>query len=173
MKLKSLASILLVLGAVGCSSTTANPSNNSIYPTPIVRTSFFCAKDLNSVPTTYAQTQRGRVSVIKWVSQYFSNAGFNPETRCQEVSSQFQKLYNEGKLNYLSAGRKNNQLIICGLSASNGDCEQLFTLKPGEDAGRILQHLREIATGKASGPMFAGNQIINLNEFLQKAPVEP
>jgi hypothetical protein len=172
MKLKTLASILLLVATVGCSSTTAIPSNNSTALASPVPTRFFCANDLKGIPTTYAQTQRGRVSVIKWVSEYFKNAGYDPQKRCQEVSSQFEKLYREGKLNYLSAGRKNDETIICGLSASNGYCEQLFTLKPGENAGRLLQQLRDIATGKASGPLFAGG-VVDMNQFLKKAPVEP
>ena len=170
MKLKKILSILLVAATISCSSTTAKPSQNSTDST--VSTSFFCARDIKGIPTTYARTQRGRVSVIKWVSQYFKQSVYAPQTRCQEVSSQFQKLYNEGKLNYLSAGRKNNQSIICGLSASNSDCEQLFTLKSGENAGVILQHLREIATGKASSPLFAAGAI-DMKKLLKNAPVEP
>ncbi len=172
MNLKKLAPILLVIATVGCSPTSANPSNNSTSPTSAVRTSFFCANDLKGIPTTYGRTQRGRVSVIKWVSQYFNNAGYDPQKRCEEVSSQFQKLYNEGKLNYLSAAPKNNQSIICGLSSIGSECEQLFTLKPGEDAGRILQQLRDIATGKASSPIF-GAGAVDMNQFLRNAPVEP
>lgn len=171
MKFKTLPSIVLLIATVGCSSLTPNPFNNSTSQASPVRTSFFCANDLKGIPTTYAQTPRGRVSIIKWVSEYFKNSGYDPQQRCQEVSSQFQKLYNEGKLNYLSAGSKNRQSIICGLSASNSDCEQLFTLKPGEDVSRILQHLREIATGKASGPVF-GAGAVDMNQFLKNAPVE-
>jgi len=172
MKFKILPSIVLIITTVGCSSLTPNPFNNSTSQASPVRTSFFCTNDLKGIPTTYAQTPRGRVSIIKWVSEYFKNSGYDPQQRCQEVSSQFQKLYNEGKLNYLSVGRKNNQSIICGLSASNSACEQLFTLKPGENAGLILQQMREIATGKAGEPVLAAG-VVDLNEFLKKSPIEP
>ncbi|WP_017719468.1 COP23 domain-containing protein [Kamptonema formosum] len=171
MKLKLLASTLTAAGILlGCDSTVANPPNS---------TTFVCDKDLSGIPTTFAVTSRGRVSVIKWISEYFTGSGWNPEQRCQEVSERFQQLYSAGRLNYLSAGRQNGQPVLCALRSSTHteDCALLFTLKPGDDATRLLEQLRQIARGDAAaGPVLggirAGAPVVNMRNFLKNAPVE-
>jgi hypothetical protein len=58
------------------------------------------------------------------------------------------------------------------LSTSNSNCEQLFTLKPGENAGSILQNLRKIANGNASSsPIFTAGAV-DMKKFLKNAHVE-
>lgn len=141
------------------------------------RTTFVCALDMGGVPTTYAQTSRGMVPVIKWVSEHFSDAGYTPERRCQEVTSKFNSLYNQGRLNYLSAGYKNGQSIICALSAVGSECTQLYTLKAGQDPAIVLQRLRAVQAG-AAGPLYessrgsGGGDAIDLNQYINTAPTE-
>lgn len=139
-------------------------------------TRFICGLDSAGVPTTYAQTQRGPVPVVKWVSEHFSDAGYTPERRCQEVSSRFNSLYSQGRLNYLSAGLQNGQSVICALGSVGGECTLLYTLKPGQDASIVLQRLRAVQTG-AAGPLYestrrSSNDAIDLNQYLNSAPVE-
>lgn len=166
MKLKSML-LVLTAGAIAF-SCSANPSNQ---PKNTNITTFVCGTDSAGTPTTYAQTPRGQVAVIKWYSRYFKEAGFTPEERCRQVSSQFQKLYNEGSLNFLSAGRKNNQPVICALKEKNSECEQLFTLKSSDDASSILSKLRQVKQG-TSRPIYAASNTIDLNEYLKEAAVE-
>lgn len=142
------------------------------------RTTFVCVLDMAGVPTTYAQTSRGMVPVVKWVSEHFTDAGYTPERRCQEVTSKFNTLYNQGRLNYLSAGYKNGQAIICALGAVGGECTQLYTLKPGQDPAIVLQRLRAVQRG-AAGPLYessrgnsGGGDAIDLNQYINTAPTE-
>jgi len=44
---------------------------------------FFCSQ--NDLPTTVAQTPNGTVTVIRWISTYFNEAGYSPQKRCEEV----------------------------------------------------------------------------------------
>jgi PBP1b-binding outer membrane lipoprotein LpoB len=179
MKLKYFSLIVLALFLVSCSKKPEEPNppftpeTNNNTNNSLSQIRFFCDQDLKDIPTTYVETKRGRISIIKWVSDVFSGSGYDPKKRCEMVSSQFQKFYNEGKLNYLSAGNKNNQSIICGLDQASSECEQLFTLNPGEDAAKILDQLRDIASSRASGspPIFMG-AVVDFNQFMKNAPVE-
>jgi Circadian oscillating protein COP23 len=57
---------------------------------------FYCGQS-KSVPTTMAQTSRGAVPVIHWISTLGED--FTPEYRCKTVSEKFQTFYNDGMLN--------------------------------------------------------------------------
>ncbi|NET45446.1 COP23 domain-containing protein [Okeania sp. SIO2B3] len=172
MNIKHLVLVLLALATFSCSSTTANSSNKIAQSNILSQSRFFCEQDFKGTPTTYVQTERGRIAIIKWVSEFFTDSGYDPQTRCQQVSPQFQKLYNRGQLNYLSAGQKNGQYIICGLNELGGQCDQLFTLKPQENPGAILTHLRKLASGETKEAYF-GSSAVDFNNFLENAPVEP
>lgn len=139
-------------------------------------TTFVCGVGGDGIPTTFAQTPRGNVSVIKWSSEYFSDDGYSPDRRCREVTSQFNNLYRQGRLNYLSAGRKNGLPIICALGSPGGECTQLYTLKRGQDASRVLANLRAVQMG-ARGPLYestrrTSSEVIDLRAYLESAPVE-
>ncbi len=51
---------------------------------------FTCGKTSDGFPATVAQTSRGNVPVIRWVSNYFRQSGYNPQTLCQMVSRRLQ-----------------------------------------------------------------------------------
>lgn len=126
------------------------------------------------VPVTYAITPKGTIPVINWVSDYFSGSGYTPERRCQEVSERFQTAYNQGTLNYITAGYRNGQPVICTSSTNGGPCSMvLFTLKPGSDASRTIQQLFDIKN-LAAGPLYESAEddevYLDMNAFLQAAP---
>lgn len=128
MKLQSLT-VVLTAGAIALGGLTINTQ-----PSHAQSTTFFCGMS-NGVPATIAQTPRGNVSVIRWVSSYFSGAGYNPQTRCQEVSGRFEAYKNNGTLNYITTGIMNGQPVVCTRSTNGGGCNGLlFTLKQGENA---------------------------------------
>ncbi|MCL2931154.1 MAG: COP23 domain-containing protein [Trichodesmium sp. MAG_R03] len=170
--MKHLILALLALTTFSCYSTTANSSNQIAQSNVLSQNRFFCEQDFKGTPTTYVQTERGRIAIIKWVSKFFTVSGYDSQTRCQLVSPQFQQLYNRGQLNYLSAGKKNGQYIICALNKLGGECDQLFTLKPKENPADILTHLRKLASGETKTPYF-GSSAVDFNNFLENAPVEP
>ncbi|MGB6298020.1 MAG: COP23 domain-containing protein [Rivularia sp. (in: cyanobacteria)] len=140
---------------------------------------FYCGQS-KGIPSTLVNTPRGTVVVVKWVSRHFNRAGYNPQRRCEEVSSRFQRHYNQGNLNFITAGYLNNQPAIC---AGNGGVpctseKLLFTLKPGQNAANTIQQLFNIRTG-ASGPLYESTRVsksssasvVDMNKFLREAPI--
>lgn len=174
MKMKCFASILTA-SAIALSATLAIGQ-----PSRAQNVTFVCATNSsNGLPTTYAKTPRGDIPVIRWYSQYFSDSGYTPQQRCQEVSTRFQNLHNQKLLSNITTGIVNGQPVVC--AASGGGCNSknlLFTLKPGEDAAAVVQKLFDIRAGAAVGPLFESsadedNSItIDMNNFLNNAPVE-
>lgn len=164
---KLLTATAMVMGGITLSSQPSQAQN----------TLFYCSMS-GGIPTTMAQTSRGNIPVIRWVSQHFSDSGYSPKVRCQEVSSRFQNYYNQGVLNYITTGYMNSQPVVCVTSTNGGSCSQLlFTLKPGQNASRTLQQLFDIRQG-AAGPLYEGtggsNQAvyIDVNNYLETAPVD-
>jgi hypothetical protein len=133
---------------------------------------FYCGQS-KRVPTTMAQTSRGAVPVIHWVSTLGEN--YTPEYRCKIVSEKFQTFYNNGMLNYLTTGTVNQQPVICAAQKENGPCSGvLFTLKPNSDPGRTLQRLLSIRD-RAPGAVLnesAPQVYINMADFLSTAPLD-
>lgn len=175
MRLRSLIQILAAATlAVGSAAITNQPSQAQ-------SSTFFCGMSQGK-PATIAQTPRGNIPVIVWVSEHFTRGGFDPQTRCQDVSGRFQSFYSQGALNFITAGIVNNQPVICATGAAGGPCNNtnvLFTLKPRENAARVIQGLHRIRSG-AAGPLFestrrsggSSSNSINVNDFLNNAPVE-
>ncbi|HEY9849963.1 MAG TPA: CHAT domain-containing protein [Leptolyngbyaceae cyanobacterium] len=145
-------------------------------PTP----NFFCGiKD--GVPTTIAHTSRGDVPVIRWVSDYFSNAGYTPQRRCIEVSEKFQTFYNNGTLNYITTGVINRQPVVCVAETPGSPCsEVLFTLEKKDDPNVVLQQLFNVRVRATTAAITRGGSLINQNEpiyinvndYLNKTPAE-
>jgi hypothetical protein len=148
-------------------------------PSQAQSTTFVCGVSQGK-PATLALTPRGSIPVIVWVSEYFSRAGFDPQTRCEDVSNRFQNFYSQGALNFITAGIVNGQQVVCATGASGGACNNsnvLFTLKPRESAARVIQRLNEVRGG-ASGPLYestrgrSNSNSVNMNDFLNSAPVD-
>ncbi|BAY25254.1 hypothetical protein NIES2100_50600 [Calothrix sp. NIES-2100] len=146
-------------------------------PSQAQSTSFYCGAS-EGVPSTLANTPRGTVVIVRWVSKHFSGAGYNPQKRCEEVSARFQKHYEQGNLNFITAAYLNNQPAIC---AGNGGApctseKLLFTLKPGQNAARTIQQLFNLRSG-AAGPLYEStnaseaDSVVDINKFLQEAQV--
>ena len=82
---------------------------------------FFCGQS-KGVPTTFAQTARGKVPVIRWTSNVFKDSGFDNHTRCKIISQRFHNYYQRQQLNYLTTARINGQNVVCVAQSENGDC---------------------------------------------------
>jgi hypothetical protein len=133
---------------------------------------FYCGQSKNA-PTTMAKTSRGPVSVIRWVSTLGET--YTPESRCQIVSEKFQTYYNDGTLNYLTTGVVNQQNVICAAKVQGGSCTGvLFTLKPNSNPDQTLKRLLSIRDRTTNIVLneTAEKVYVNMNDFLESAPVE-
>jgi hypothetical protein len=107
--------------------------------------------------------------VIRWVSHAFLPSGFDPLTRCRDVSARFQTYYDNGKLDYITTGIVNGQPVVCVTDSTGGPCQGiLFTLKRGQSASRVIQQLFDIRAG-ASGPLYESQArfYLDMNKYLQ------
>jgi hypothetical protein len=114
---------------------------------------FFCGTDEYGVPTTLVANASESLPLIRWESHYFSGSGYDPQTRCEQVTDRFNRFYEEGLLNYITTGIVNRQPVVCVSGYIGGPCtDVLFTLKPWEDATQTIQQLFDVRAG-AAGPL--------------------
>ncbi|MBD2302450.1 COP23 domain-containing protein [Nostoc sp. FACHB-190] len=148
------------------------------------KVTFFCqpmfdAASGQRIPATVAWVpeRKGHVRFIGWKSEYFNRSGWTPEKRCQEVTKKFQEFYAQGRLNYLSYGKRNGSHVICAFANSGETCNgtnQLFTVRSGSDPRQVIQRLMDIAEGKSAEPIFqnSGDQLyISVTEVLNNSPL--
>jgi Circadian oscillating protein COP23 len=186
MKLQSLRS-LITASAIALATTIVASS-----PTPAQTASSFICGKREGQPATILQRPEGNVTVIKWVSNSFSESGFDAERRCELVSGRFQQYHKAGMLKYLTTGVINRQPVVCVAHTKGGDCARdlpnnglLFTIKPGSDARDTLKrlvNLRDRASGANSLNENAPSSrvyvemndrlYIDMGEYLQTQPAE-
>jgi len=159
-------------------------------PTPAQTTGFVCGKS-GGQPATILQRSGGNVTVIKWVSNSFSDSGFDAQRRCEQVSDRFQQYHKTGNLKYLTTGVINRQPVICVANRRGGDCARelpnnglLFTVKPGSDARDTLKrlvNLRDRASTNSLNEGAPSNRVdvengdrlyIDMGEYLNSQPTE-
>ncbi|MGB7058517.1 MAG: COP23 domain-containing protein [Geitlerinemataceae cyanobacterium] len=131
---------------------------------------FFCGSNDYGSPTTYVDNGKQSLPLISWVSHYFSGSGYDPLTRCEQVTERFNRFYQEGRLNFITTGIVNRQPVVCVSGYIGGPCtDVLFTLKPGEDAAQAVQQLFDVRVGEA-GPLYeSGSRMyFDLNERLSE-----
>lgn len=115
---------------------------------------FVCGGDDYGSPTTYVESGGQSLPLIHWVSEYFSGSGYDPLTRCEQVTERFNRFYEDGRLNFITTGFVNRQPVVCVSGYIGGPCtDVLFTLKPGEDAAQAIQQLFDVRVGQ-SGPLY-------------------
>jgi hypothetical protein len=160
------------------------PSSSSIrrpfYLSQVVQTqpalpSFYCGSS-QGVPATLAKTERGKITVIRWSSDYFSSSGWTPEARCNEVSKRFQTFSQTGALQFVTTGYMNRQPVICVAKEVNGACAGLLlTLKPHTNPVTTLRRLMNISAYGAAplNESTSPNLYVDMNNFLLSAPVNP
>jgi hypothetical protein len=142
-------------------------------------TRFFCGHSRHpktgaSIPTTFAQTKRGPVAVVRWQSAYFSQSNFTPLKRCQAVSQRFETFYQSGELAYLTAGEMNNQKVICVSDEYGGPCQGLLlTLEPKDNPQTVLKSLLD-ARSRSGGPITRSTDslYVDMEQYLETSPVE-
>lgn len=168
MKLQQVNTVVL-FGAI---TLILAPVLNHL-PAHAQSTTFACGTSKGS-PATLAYTARGSVPVIRWTSDYFSQSGWKPQQRCEEVSKRFQEYHQRNEMNFLTTGMMNNQSVVCTTDREGGSCMNLlFTLKPGSSAGQTLRNLLAVRV-RARTPLneSPARVYIDMKEYLNTAPVE-
>lgn len=111
---------------------------------------FLCGADDNTPATVTKAEDNSQSFVILWKSDVFQTAGYDAQTRCQQVSARFEEYQKENLLTYLTTGKLNGQPVICLTNKTDGNCGDgsislhqglLFTLKPGGDSTQTLEGL--------------------------------
>ena len=114
---------------------------------------FYCDTSGGVPVTIYQNAQGAREPWIRWVSNAFASSGFDPQTRCREVSARLETYRRNRQLKYITVGMMNGQRVVCTASQVNGRCEGLiFTLKRGQDPIRTLNNLLAWREGQAGAP---------------------
>jgi hypothetical protein len=132
---------LATMTAIGANSLLLTPSQ-ALNAT----TNFVCGKS-DGKPATVARTKKGDVPIVIWSSEGFSNSGFTPQVRCQQVSARFQSLYRSGQLKYITAGKIDNIPVVCATKELSSTCDRqnlLYTLKPNSDPQLVIKRLMAI-----------------------------
>lgn len=175
------ATVLGILACTGISSlskqvTAQTPNNAQVQ---WICNQSYDAQTNEYLPTTFAWTDRGKIAIIRWATQDFTTAGYDPQTRCDEVSPRFQQAYENKTLGLITNGWMNNQRVICTANEPGGTCvDLLVTLRPEDDSLAIVNHLKEIFNGRNVGPLkHSGGEPqvyfqMDLDYFLDTAPVE-
>ncbi|MEG3862004.1 COP23 domain-containing protein [Microcoleus sp. herbarium12] len=141
------------------------------------RGGFVCDTSTGEPVTVYQNPQGFREPWIRWNSNFFSSAGYDPLTRCQQVTQRLDNYNRNKQLNYVTVGMVNNQKAICTSSRINGPCEGLiYTLRRDQDPAPALSTFFVwLANQKARPSLFeSGAPIyINLGERLDVDIAEP
>ncbi len=141
-------------------STATQPKNSIQY---------FCLHQSGEKPVTVADTKRGKIELIIWKSQFFSNTGYTPEQRCDEVTARFQQHSDAKTLRYISTGTMNRQSVICVAQNDAGDCRSdglLLTLEPRDNPNQVLRELFNLEERASSGGMFRPGGAEELKEVI-------
>ena len=95
---------------------------------------FVCDISTGEPMTVYQNPQGFREPWIRWNSNFFASAGYDPLTRCRQVTQRLNNYNRNQQLNYVTVGMVNNQKAICTTSRVNGPCEGLiYTLRRDQD----------------------------------------
>jgi len=140
-------------------SVTAIAISVSLAPSPSQAQrgqGFYCDTSVGSPATMYQNSQGSIERWISWDSNFFSDAGWTPAARCNEVSNRLESFRTAKLLKYVTVGRMNGENVICTASEKNGRCSGLiYTLKPGQDAIRTLYTFFGLREGQAGVPVLS------------------
>lgn len=138
----------------------------------------------NGTPTTIVETKRGTIELIVWKSAFFGN-NWNPQKRCQEVTSRFQEFSDASQLRYITTGKINDYNVICvadpqkpqkNVCKNNG---LLITLEPSDNPEQVKNELFDVSQRIQGGGITRGcpkdnsfykKPILDLETFLNCVP---
>ena len=126
---------------------------------------FVCDTSTGEPVTVYQNPQGFREPWIRWNSNFFSSSGYDPLTRCQQVTQRLENYKRNRQLNYVTVGVVNNQKVICTSSRVNGPCEGLiYTLRHDQDPAPALSSFFVwLANQNARPSLFESSTAIYIN----------
>lgn len=133
---------------------------------------FSCGQD-NGRPATIVQhPQRGNVTLILWISNYFQGSGWDNQKRCEQVSSKFQQ--NRQVLKNIVAGTYNRYPVLCAFPGDVPNqvipCEDervLMTLRFEEDPKAFIKKLAAVNGNESTDPAYhSGALVVSPNHKL-------
>ncbi|MBW4494977.1 MAG: trypsin-like peptidase domain-containing protein [Oscillatoria princeps RMCB-10] len=160
----------LLLAAVVGRYNVVNPvrTSPSDSDTASSKVTFTC-KTVSGAPTTVAKNAQGERQLIRWGSNVFSQAGYTPQKRCQEVTERMNRYFKQGG-QYITHGVMKNQKVICITDRVGEGCTGLlYTLKPDQDAKATLEDLFQLNNRNvSSGPLRESSCpiYVNLNDII-------
>lgn len=132
---------------------------------------FLCDTSTGEPMTVYQNPEGIRETWIRWNSNFFANSGYDPLTRCRQVTQRLENYSRNRQLNYVTVGMVNNQKAICTSSRVNGPCEGLiYTLRRDQDPIPALSSFFVwLANQKAQPSIFESGTIpyIDVKERLE------
>lgn len=164
---------IIALGTTACRSGDRTDAGEPNYDRSSIQS---CDRDADDTPTTFGRTPSGiPLALIRWESDFFTDGGYSPERRCEEVSAKFEKYRLEDRLKFITTGKENGERVICVSSEYGGRCQgTLWTLKKNDDASELLHQLFQV--GHLSRDPFdqsskdGSSQVyIDIDEILRKA----
>jgi hypothetical protein len=134
--------------------------SSSLFPSAAAEAKFTC-KIVDGIPTTVVSTPRGQIPTFRWRTS-FTGRYANTQHRCQEVSNRLNRFDRQGKLKYIRTANINGFPAICVDRTTNSpNCAKgsiLVTLKPGTDAGQVLQQMLDLRARAAGRSIDLGGQ---------------
>ncbi|MEG4572410.1 COP23 domain-containing protein [Microcoleus sp. N3A4] len=126
---------------------------------------FVCDTSTGDPVTVYQNPQGFREPWIRWNSNFFSSSGYDPLTRCKQVTQRLENYSRNQQLNYVTVGIVNNQKAICTSSRVNGPCEGLiYTLRRDQDPAPALSSFFVWLTNQKARPsLFESSTVIYIN----------
>lgn len=123
--------------------------NKLAYKVELQEVSFLCDSEKSTPSTVLKFKDKDERLVILWNSDFFAEAGYDSDTRCQQVSTRLANFVKEREFLYLTSGKLNGQPALCLTSSEDGSCGDgitlyeglLFTLKPNDNSQEKLEKL--------------------------------
>jgi hypothetical protein len=148
MKLQTLTKTLTIgLIGVGAALTLQSPSQAADDPL------FICGRDSRGIPTTYYIGEGDTRPIIYWKREIFSDAGYPPQLRCEQVTGRFNRLSERepNGIEIITTGFLNGLPVVYSPASGRdrpSSSNLLFTLSKGEDAVRVVQGLFDLRAGR-------------------------
>lgn len=120
---------------------------------------FACGEE-SGTPATIAKLNNRQFGLIMWTSTLFADKGFDPKTRCSQVSARLEAYRKSNAQVFVTPGKINGQSVLCVTTQEDGGCGDgianfeglLFTLKPNSQPQSTLEQLTAVLASEENQP---------------------
>jgi hypothetical protein len=153
VKLRKFLTVVFVLSSALSFSTLSKAEQSSPG-------NFYCGT-VEGVPAVMNEhPDRGRIVLMKLVSNYFNGGGYSPEVRCPMIAKKFQQNQRNGTLKYLVAGKNKGMNVVCASTTKMGfnpnckDSAVLFTHNPTKDSlSKVIEQIYSVNSDANADPL--------------------